>query len=140
MANRFLGHRFAVCKTVRPMLSDRCLSCLSVTLVYCGQTVGWMPLGWEHGYKIKRHFSAYVYCGQTAGWMKMRLRMVVGLGPGDIMLDGELGTQQSQLPLKRVYTLAPPSSLPPKGGRAPNFRPMSIVAERSPISATASTC
>jgi len=32
-----------VCKTVRPMLSDRCLSCLSVclsvTLVYCGQTV-----------------------------------------------------------------------------------------------------
>ena len=25
-----------VCKTVRPMLSDRCLS---VTLVYCGQTV-----------------------------------------------------------------------------------------------------
>ena len=34
-----------VCKTVRPMLSDRwslcsVLSCLSVTLVYCGQTVG----------------------------------------------------------------------------------------------------
>ena len=30
-------------ETVRPMLSDRCpvcLSCLSVTLVYCGQTVG----------------------------------------------------------------------------------------------------
>jgi len=33
-----------VCKTVRPMLSDRCLSvlsvlsCLSATLVYCGQT------------------------------------------------------------------------------------------------------
>jgi len=36
------------------MLSDRCLSCplcLSVTLVYCGQTVGWikMPLGMEVG-------------------------------------------------------------------------------------------
>jgi len=31
-----------VCKTVHPMLSVRCLSCLSVlsvTLVYCGQTV-----------------------------------------------------------------------------------------------------
>jgi len=40
------------CKTVRPMLSDRCLSCsllsylrclscsMSVMLVYCGQTVG----------------------------------------------------------------------------------------------------
>jgi len=32
-----------VCKTVRPMLSDRCLSCLSclhVTLVCCGQKAG----------------------------------------------------------------------------------------------------
>jgi len=32
-----------VCKTVRPILSDRCPVCLSylaVTLVYCGQTVG----------------------------------------------------------------------------------------------------
>ena len=31
------------CKTVRLMLSDRCLSCLSVCLdvmVYCGQMVG----------------------------------------------------------------------------------------------------
>jgi len=38
------------------------LSCLSVTLVYCGQTVGWIktPLGKE-----------------------------VGLGPGDIVLDGD---------------------------------------------------
>jgi len=41
-----------VCKTVRPMLSDRCplcLSVLSVTLVYCGQTVGWitMPTWYE---------------------------------------------------------------------------------------------
>ena len=38
--------------TVRPMLRERCpvcLSVLSVTLVYCGQTVGWikMPLGTE---------------------------------------------------------------------------------------------
>jgi len=36
----------ALCKTVRPILSDHCLS---VTLVYCGQMVGWikMPLGVE---------------------------------------------------------------------------------------------
>jgi len=35
--------RFALCY----LISDRCLSCLSVTLVYCGQTVWWirMPLG-----------------------------------------------------------------------------------------------
>jgi len=33
------------------LLSDGCLSCLSVTLAYCGQTVGWirMPLGMERG-------------------------------------------------------------------------------------------
>jgi len=33
------------------MVSDRCLSCLSVTLVDCGQTAGWikMPLGREIG-------------------------------------------------------------------------------------------
>jgi len=47
------------------MLSDRCLSCLScpvlsVTLVYCGQTVGWINLGVQ-----------------------------VGFGPGYIVLDGD---------------------------------------------------
>jgi len=79
------------CKTVRPMLSDRCPVCpvcLSVTLVYCGLTVGWikMKLGTEVGLgpgdivldgdpaplKKGAHqppFSAHVRCGQTAGWM-----------------------------------------------------------------------
>jgi len=76
---------------VRPMLSDCCLSCLSVMLVYCDQTVGWtkMPLGTE-----------------------------VGIGAGHIVLDGE--------------------PVPPKKGHSPpDFRPMSLVAKRSPISATA---
>ena len=41
------------------MPSDRCLSCLSVTLVHCGQTVG---------------------------RIKMKLGMQVGLGPGHIVL------------------------------------------------------
>ena len=49
-------------KTVRPMLSDRCLSCLSVTTVYCGQTVG---------------------------WIKMSLGREIGRGPGHIVLYGE---------------------------------------------------
>jgi len=50
----------------------------------------------------------------------MPLGTEVGLGPDDIVLN------ESQLP-------------PPKKNRgtAPNFRPMSIVAKRSPISATA---
>jgi len=57
-----------VCKTVRPMLSDccpDCLSCLSVTLVYCGQTVG---------------------------SIKTKLDMEVSLGPGHIALDGDPAT------------------------------------------------
>jgi len=41
----------------------------------------------------------------------------VGLGPGHILLDGD--------------------TAPPKRGTAPNFRPMSVVAKRSPISAIA---
>ena len=62
------------------MLSDR-LSCLSVTLVYCGQTVE---------------------------WIKMSLGMEVGLGPGDIVLDGDpapprKGAQQSPTFSAHVY-------------------------------------
>jgi len=56
--NNFLA---TVSKTVRPMLSDRSLSCLSVTLVYCGQKVE---------------------------WIKVKLGVQVGLGPGHIVLDG----------------------------------------------------
>jgi len=48
------GIAIAVCKTVRPMPSGRCPLCpvcVSETLVYCSQTVGWikMPLGTEVG-------------------------------------------------------------------------------------------
>ena len=34
-------------------------------------------------------FSAHVYCGQTAAWIKMVLGIIVGLGPGHIVLDGD---------------------------------------------------
>ena len=54
-------------------------------------------------------------CGQTIGWIKMALGKDAGLGPGHIVLDGDPAPQQ---PL-------------------PTFRPISIVAKRSPISATA---
>ena len=49
----------------------------------------------------------------------MPLGVEVGLGPGDIVLDGDSAT-----PTER-------------GTAAPHFRYMSIVAKRSPISATA---
>jgi len=59
--------RFALCYQTVVCLSvclSVCpgLSCLSVTLVYCGQTVG---------------------------WIKMKLGMQVGLGPGHTVLDGD---------------------------------------------------
>ena len=62
--------------------------------------------------------SAHVCCGQTAGWIKMPLGTKVGLGPGRVVLHGD-------------------PAPPPKRGTAPNFRPMSVVAKRSPVSATA---
>ena len=31
----------------------------------------------------------FVYCGQTVGWIKMKLRVVAGLGTGHIVLDGD---------------------------------------------------
>jgi len=70
-----------------------CLFCLSVTLVYYGQTVG---------------------------WSKMALGTEVGIGPDDIVLDVD-----------------PAPSPTERDTAAPTFRLMSIVAKRSPISATA---
>jgi len=58
-----------VYKTVRAMLSVRCLSCLSVCLSVLSVT--------------------FVHCGQTVGRLKMKLGIQVGLVPGHIMLDGD---------------------------------------------------
>jgi len=49
----------------------------------------------------------------------MPLGMKVGLGPGDIVLDGDSASPHR------------------KGHSPPLFRPVSIVAKQSPISATA---
>ena len=62
-----------------------------------------------------------LYCGQTDGWIKMKLGTDVGLGPGHIVLDEDRAGPAPPLPK----------------GHIPTFRPMSIVAKRSPISATA---
>ena len=78
-----------VCKTFSLCYQTIALSVLSVTLVYCGQTVG---------------------------WIKMKLGMEVGLILGHTVRWG-------------------PDS--PHRGTAPHFRPMSVVAKRSPISAGA---
>ena len=41
------------------------------------------------GKGVHPQFSDHVCCGQTAGWINMPLGAEVGLGPGDIVLDGD---------------------------------------------------
>ena len=113
-----------VCKTVRPMLSDRCpvmsvLSvCLSVTLVYCGQTVGWIKM--KLGTKVdlspghivldgdpvppkKRpnpQFSARVRCGQTLDGLRCHLVWTLAPSLGVIPFEfcGDLRRQKTRVP------------------------------------------
>jgi len=113
--------RFALCYQTVVCLSF-CLSVLSLTLLYCGQTVGWikMKLGMLVGLGPGPHcvrwgpsfhspigaqpqFSAHVCCGQTAGWINMPLGTEVDLGLGDIVLDGD-----PALPQKRGREQPPP--------------------------------
>jgi len=53
-------------------------------LVLDGDPVAPSPKG---GRTLK--FSAHVYCDQMAVWMKLILSMVVGLSPGEFVLDGD---------------------------------------------------
>ena len=55
------------------MLLDRCLSVCPVLSL--------MPV-------------TLVYCGQTVGWIKMPFGIEVGLDPGHIVLDGPKGPQK----------------------------------------------
>jgi len=57
-----------VCKTVRPILSDRCLS-VSLSCPVLSATL--------------------VHCAQTVRWIKTKIGTEVGLGPGHIVFDGE---------------------------------------------------
>jgi len=110
------GRSLSVC------LCPICPVCLSLTLVYCGQTVmdqdeTWRagrPRPWPHcvGWGLsfpspKGHspqFSAHICCGQMAGWIKMPRRLCVRWGPSYPRQKG--------------------------GGTPTNFRPMSMVAKR----------
>ena len=62
--------------------------------------------------------------GQTVEWIKMPLGKEVGLGPGHTVLHGD--------PLRSGDPAPPPPT-----AASPHFRPVPIVAKRSPISATA---
>ena len=121
-----------VCKTVRPMLSVRC-PVLSVCDVHAlwpnggtDQDETWhadRPRPWPHGIRLgsscpppkkkgtAANFWPMLCCGQTAGLIKMPLGTEVGLGQGDIVLDGDP---------------APPK----KEVQRPQFWYMSIMAKR----------
>ena len=103
-------------------------------------------------------FLTNVRCGQTAGVTKMPLGMEVVLSPGDFVLDGDPvpspkrgrsppifgpcllwpnawvdqdGTSHGGGPWCRPHCVRWGTSSPPqKGSRAPNFRPIFIVAKR----------
>jgi len=119
-----------ICRTVHPILSDRCLSC-PVCLwrwCFCSQTVGWIKMsldtevGLAPGHILldddpaplsrKRHstphFSAHVYCGQTAGWIRMPFGMDYGGRPR---------------PRPHCVRWGPSSTPPPKKGKVHNFGP-----------------
>ena len=101
-------------------------------------------------------FMTLVYYGQTVGWIKMKHGTEVGLGPNRIVLDGDPAHPPQRGTAPQIFgpcLLCPNGWLDQDatwyGGRpwprrhceggtaAPNFRPMSIVAKQSPISATA---
>jgi len=108
-------------------------------------------------------FSADVYCVQTARWIKVPLGMEVGLHPSDIVLDGDPAplpkrgnspsifgpcllwpngwmdqdaTWYTKVGLGPGRIVLHGNPVPLSGkGNSPllNFRPVSIVAKRSPI-------
>jgi len=109
-------------------------------------------------------FSANTCYGQVAGWIKMSFGREVGLGPGDIELDGDPAPPPQKghrpppifwskncgqtagrikMPFGMEVGLGPGhnvlvgTQLTPRGAQPHNFLPMSIVATRSHISATA---
>ena len=109
-----------------------------------------------------------VYCGQTVGWIKMKLGMDVGLGPAHTVLEEDpappppKGAQPPNFgrrnfgpcllrpncwldqdatwyggrPRPRPHCVRWGPVPPTQKRHTPNFRPISIEAKRSPISAT----
>jgi len=105
-----------LCKTVHPMLSDCCLSVLSVMLVYCGQMVGWinMKLG-TMGTQLPLPKGAHppifsTYLLRPNGWMDQ-----------DVTWQG--GRPQPKRHSDIVLDMDPASPLPKGDGAPPIFCP-----------------
>ena len=121
------------------MLWDHCLSVLSVCIVDVLWPNGWMgqdetwrggrPRPWPHGVRSSSsspkgsqppNFHPMSVVAKRLDGSRMPLRTKVGLGPGHIVLDGD-----------------PTPPYPTKRGAQPPIFAPSVVAKRSPISATA---
>jgi len=106
------------------------LSCLSVTLVYCGQTVGWIKT--KLGTQVGLASGQIVLYGNPAPLPQRDTHpnfwsiSVVANGWSD-----QDATWYGGRPLPRSHCAGQGASpLHRKGGTAPNSRPMSIVAKR----------
>jgi len=73
--------------------------CIYVCMYQDATWCGGRPRPWPHCVRWgsscpqmghKPQFLTHVCCGQMAGWIKMLLGTEVGLGQGDIVLDGDL--------------------------------------------------
>jgi len=115
---------------------------LSVTLVYCDQTVGWIKMklgagsarpwpqcvGWRpssrspKGVQPPNFRPIYVVAKCMAGWIKMPLGREVGLDASNIVLDGDP---------------APPKK---KGTQPPIFGPYVLWPNGRPCQLLLSTC
>ena len=65
----------------------------------------------------------HIYCGQTPAWIKMPLGMEVGLGPDDIVLDGD------PAPPKRGHSPPPQSSVHVCCGQTAGWIKMAVGME-----------
>ena len=68
-----------------------------------------------------------MYCGQTAGWTKMPLGTEVGIGPRDIVLDGDLAPPKTYCGTEMVQVTPVRTASSPKS-KCPNFTKFSVHA------------
>ena len=105
--------------------------------VYCDQTARWtmIPLGTEVGRGLSVH-TTLCYMGPRSPHLKKAQPPLLGpclLWPNVWMDQDATWYEGTFQPRPHCVTWGSNS---PKRGTAPNFRPMSIVAKLSPISAT----
>jgi len=84
--------------------------CMYQDATWCGgrprpwpHCVWWGPSCPQMGHKPQ--FLTHVCCGQMAGWIKMLLGTEVGLGQGDIVLDGDLAPPPQKKGAQQPYFL-----------------------------------